>query len=79
VIFKATFGDFFDWTTSLIEFAVFAVVGFVMLYVIRLAVDTLILPRTKTSEALAAGRNTGVAIVESAVVISSALILLFAI
>ncbi len=79
VIFKATFGDFFGWTTSLIQFGVFAVVGFVMLYLIRLAVDALILPRTKTSEALAAGRNTGVAIVESTVVISSALILLVAI
>ena len=76
VIFKASFGDFFGWTTSLIEFGVFAIFGFAMLYLIRLAVDTLILPKTKTSEALAAGRNIGVAIVESTVAISSALILL---
>ena len=79
VIFKASFGDFFGWTTSLIEFGVFAIFGFAMLYLIRLAVDTLILPRTKTSEALAGGRNIGVAIVESTVAISSALILLVAI
>ena len=77
IIYKATFGDFFGWTASLASFALYAVTGFVMLYVLRIAVDRLMLPNTKTSQALATDRNTGIAFVESTVVISLSLILLF--
>lgn len=79
VTFKAAFGDFVGWTQSLLEFAIFAVAGFALLYLLRLAVDLALLPHTRMSDQIAAGRNIGVALVESAVVISSALILLFAI
>ena len=79
VIFKSVFGDFIGWTQGLIEFAIFAVIGFVLLYVLRVIIDLVLLPGTKVSNALAVEQNMGVALIESAVVISSALILFFAI
>lgn len=79
VTFKATFGDFIGWQAGILEFVVYAVVGFVLLYVLRLAVDLVLLPHTRVSQQVAGGRNVGVAFVETAVVVSSALILLLAI
>ena len=79
VTFKATFGDFVGWQESILEFVIYSVVGFVLLYVLRLAVDLVLLPHTRVSEQVAAGRNVGVAFVETAVVVSSALILLLVI
>ena len=79
VMLKALSGDFLSWQQSLIEFVVFAVIGFVLLYVLRLLVDLLVLPRVNVSQQMAGERNAGVALVESAVVISCSLILFFAI
>ena len=79
VTLKALFGDFISWQQGIAEFIVFAIIGFVLLYVLRLVVDLILLPRTKVADELAAGRNVGVAFIESTVVISSALILFFAI
>ena len=79
VILKAVFGDFPGWNQGVAEFLTFAVLGFVLLYVLRLMIDWLLLPSAKISSELAAGRNVGVAFIEGSVVIGSALILFFAI
>lgn len=79
VTLKALFGDFIGWQHSIIEFLIFAVIGLVLLYVLRLVVDLILLPHTRVSEELGTGKNLGMAFVESMVVISSALILFFAI
>ena len=79
VILKAVFGDFAGWSEAIAGFLIFAGVGFVLLYVLRLAIDFILLPTTKISNELAAGQNLGVAFVQSAVVISAALILFFAV
>jgi len=79
VIFKAVFGNFNGWNEALASFFVFVVIGFVLLFVLRLLIDLLLLPTAKISNELAAERNVGVAFVESSIVISSALILFFAI
>ena len=79
VIFKAVFGNFVGWSEGIAEFLTFAAIGFVLLFVMRLSIDFLLLPMTRISKELAVGRNKGVAFVESAVVISSSLILFFAI
>ena len=79
VIFKSVFGNFNGWNEALASFFVFVVIGFVLLFVLRLLIDVLLLPTTKISNELAVGRNVGVAYVESSIVISSALILFFAI
>ena len=79
VAFKAVFGEFISWEESLAAFLTFAVLGFGLLYVIRIVVDLALLPSTKVSHELAVDRNLGVAFIESAVVVSAALILYFAI
>lgn len=78
VALKALFGDFVDWQTSIVGFVIFAVFGFVLLYLLRLLVDLILFSKTKVSDQLVAG-NIGVAFIESTVVISAALILFFAI
>jgi uncharacterized membrane protein YjfL (UPF0719 family) len=79
VILKAVFGDFPGWGAGITEFLIFAVLGFALLYVLRLLIDLLLLPTAKISNQLAVERNVGVAFIEGSVVIGSALILLFAI
>lgn len=79
VMLKAVFGDFVGWGTSIAEFLTFAVIGFVLLFVLRLLIDLVLLPTTKVSHALAVEQNIGVAFIQSTVVISAALILFFAI
>ena len=79
VIFKAVFGDFDGWNEALASFFVFVVIGFVLLFVLRMLIDVVLLPTAKISNELAAERNVGVAFVESSTVIGSALILFFAI
>ena len=79
VMLKALSGDFLGWSQSITEFVVFAIVGFVLLYVLRLLVDLLVLPKVKVAQEMSAGKNVGVAFLESSVVISSSLILFFAI
>lgn len=79
VVFKAVFGEFVSWEESLVGFVTFAIAGFVLLFIIRLLVDAILLPSTRVSDELVKDRNVGVAYIESAVVISAALILNFAI
>ena len=76
---KAVFGDFDGWSQGIASFLTFGVIGFALLYVMRVVIDKLLLPTVSTSRALAVERNIGVAYIESAVVISAALILFFAI
>ena len=79
VTLKAVFGSFAGWGESIAAFLTFGVLGFALLYVMRLLIDLLLLPTVKVSQALSSQRNVGVAFVESAVVISSAMILFMAI
>ena len=79
VTLKAVFGDFAGWGESIAAFLTFGIIGFALLYVMRLLIDLLLLPTVRISQVLSGGRNVGVAFVESAVVISSAMILFLAI
>jgi hypothetical protein len=79
VVLKAVFGDFVNWEEALASFFTFAVFGFGLLLVMRLVVDLLIFPRVKVADELAKDRNLGVALIQSAVVVSASLILFFAI
>jgi uncharacterized membrane protein YjfL (UPF0719 family) len=79
VVFKAVFGDFVNWGEALAEFITFAALGFVLLLAMRLVVDLLLFPRVKVAHELAVDRNLGVALIESAVVVSASLILFFAV
>ena len=79
IVFKAVFGEFIGWSEGIIGFFVFAIIGFILLYVVRVVVDLVLLPGTKVSEELAKDRNLGVGFIEGSVVISVAMILNFAI
>ena len=79
VTLKAVFGEFVGWGESIAAFLVFGVLGFILLYIMRLLIDLVILPTIKVGDALSSGRNVGVAFVESAVVISAAMVLFVAI
>ena len=79
VAFKAVFGDFAGWGESIASFLVYGVLGFVLLYVMRVMIDLVLLPTVRVSQVIASGHNIGVALVESAVVISAAMILFLAI
>ena len=79
VTLKAVFGDFTGWGESIAAFLVYGVLGFVLLYAMRLLIDLVLLPTVRVSQVIGSGHNIGVALVESAVVISSALILFLAI
>lgn len=78
VVFKAVFGEFTGWADSLAGFAVYAALGFVLLYAIRFVVDKTLFPRVNLSDELANDRNLGAAFIESAALISVSLILFFA-
>ena len=79
VVLKAVFGDFVGWEEALAGFITFAAFGFGLLLAMRLIVDFVMFPRVKVADELAIDRNLGVALIESAVVVSSSLILFFAV
>lgn len=79
VVFKAVFGEFAGWAESLAGFAIYAALGFVLLYAVRFIVDKTLFPRVNLSDELASDRNLGAAFIESAALISVSLILFFAI
>ena len=79
VTFKAVYGDFSTWEQSIIGFLTFAILGFILLYVVRFLVDIILLSGTRVSDELSVDRNLGVAFIESAVVVSAALVLFFSI
>lgn len=78
VVFKAVAGEFLGWSESLIGFAVFAVIGFIILVIVRWIIDKAMFPKVKIADELSA-QNVGVAFIVGGVVISTALVLLFAV
>ena len=79
VVFKSVSGDFVGWSDGIAGFLTYAVLGFILLFVVRFAVDMVLFPKVKVADELVIDRNLGVALIESAAVISVSLILLFAI
>ena len=79
VAFKAVFGDFVGWTEGLVSFVTFAVIGFIVLLVVRFLFDLILHPKANVAQELAEERNLGFAFLEGAVVISASLVLFFAI
>lgn len=79
IIFKAVFGNFDGWSESLIGFVTFVVIGFALLYVIRLIVDYILFPKVKLSEQIAVNRNFGLALIEGSILTCVSLVLLFSV
>ena len=66
-------------TESLIGFAVFAVIGFIVLLIVRLLFDLVLHPKANVAHELTVDRNLGFAFLEGSVVISVSMVLFFAI
>ena len=79
VAFKAVFGNFVGWTEALIAFALFAIIGFIVLLVVRLLFDLVLHPHANVSRELAVEQNLGFAFLKGSVVIGASMILFFAI
>ena len=79
IVLKAVFGEFTGWIEGLVAFALFAIIGFVLLLIIRFIVDMVLFAGHSVTEELAVDGNLGVAFIESTVVISVSLILFFAV
>ena len=76
---KAIAGDFVGWSEALAGFVTFALLGFILLLVVRRLTDFVLFPRVKISNELAVDQNLGVGLIMAAVVISVSAILFFAV
>ena len=79
VAFKAVFGNFVGWTEALIAFALFAIIGFIVLLVVRLLFDLVLHPHANVSRELAVEQNLGFAFLKGSWGIGASMILFFAI
>jgi uncharacterized membrane protein YjfL (UPF0719 family) len=77
LMFKATTGEFLDWTTNLSYFAFDAVVGFVLLLGLRWVVDAALLPNARIAEEIVRDRNVNVGLLEGVLAASVAGVILF--
>ncbi len=77
VLLGATRGDFIGWTENLARFGYFAVLGLVLLVILRKVTDFLLLPGTTIAHEIATDRNINAAWIEGIVSIGMATIILF--
>jgi uncharacterized membrane protein YjfL (UPF0719 family) len=77
VLLGATRGDFIGWTENLARFGYFAVLGLVLLLILRKVTDFLLLPGTTIAHEIATDRNINAAWIEGIVSIGMATIILF--
>ena len=77
ILFKGTVGDFISWQYNLINFAVSAGTSFVILPVIRFALDKVMLPKTDLNLAISQDRNLAIGLLEMTTAVSFAVILFF--
>lgn len=77
LMMKATSGDFVDWGSNLAFFTFDVVVGFVLLIALRWLTDLALLPGTRIAEEIVRDRNVNVGLVEGALAVGVAAIILF--
>ena len=79
ILFKSVAGNFEGWEASLTKFILMSVLGFVVLFLVRILVDAFLLPKSTISQEIVEDRNINAAYVEGAVLIGVAAIITFAI
>jgi uncharacterized membrane protein YjfL (UPF0719 family) len=77
LMFKATSGEFIDWPTNLGYFAFDAIVGFVLLRILRWVTDAALLPNARVAEEIVRDRNVNAGLLEGVLAASIAAIILF--
>ena len=78
ILFKSVSGDFHGWTIHLVKFGVMAVLGFIVLYLLRILVDGFLLPKATITHEIVNDRNINAAYIEGAVLIGIAVVINFA-
>ncbi len=76
--FKAVSGDFHGWVPHLVKFGIMAVIGFIVLYLLRILVDGFLLPKATITHEIVTDRNLNAAFIEGAVLIGIAVVINFA-
>lgn len=78
ILLKGVQGDFIGWGSNIAIFAVYAAIGFGILFLLRAAVDYFILPQASVSHEIAVDRNINAAYIETAVLAGVSAIIYFA-
>jgi len=78
ILLHALTGEFISWQTSLTIFALDAAIALVTLPIIRVLVDKALMPSVNIDDAIQTTQNTAIALLEGAVAISIALVILCA-
>lgn len=77
ILLKGLKGDFVGWPENVSTFAVYAVAGCILLFLVRWVADRVMLPGATFDEEIARDRNINAAWIESALVIGAACIIFF--
>ena len=77
LLLKATSGDFVDWSSNLIDFGYYAVLGFITLMILRKVTDWVFLPGTTIAHEIATDQNLNSSWIESSVAIGMASVIIF--
>lgn len=77
ILLKGLKGDFIGYAANITNFAVYAVAGCILLFLVRWIADLFMLPGATFDEEISKDRNLSAAWIESAVVIGSACIIFF--
>jgi uncharacterized membrane protein YjfL (UPF0719 family) len=79
ILLRAIKGDLESWLSNSLDFLFFALVGFGVLFIIRYALDWMLLPKSTLSHEISVDRNISAAFIEAVVLIGTATIIFFAI
>lgn len=77
ILLNGTAGDFVGWVHNLAKFGVNAAAGFLLLPLIRFALDKIIIPRADLNREIKNDRNVGLGLIEMCVAVSFAVVLYF--
>jgi uncharacterized membrane protein YjfL (UPF0719 family) len=77
LMLKATSGEFIDWATNLSFFAFDAIIGFILLMVLRWLTDLALMPNARIAEEIVRDRNVNAGLLEGAVALSVGALILF--
>ena len=75
ILGRAVSGAFLGWGPSVLYFALQAVVGVVLLQVVRLLMDKILLPGHKLNDEIARDRNVSVGLIEAGIAVAFAVVL----
>jgi len=79
VLLNGTVGNFVSWGSNFLNFALYAVVGFILLPIVRFLFDRLIIPHADLNHEIKNDQNVGLGLLEMGIAVSFAVILFFSV